>query len=546
MKRGLSSMQRTMVRIVLAGGCLLGSTSAAYAQAGRSNAEWVTQGSDAQRSHSIPTDPKISRDGLQKPGFQFLWKTRLNNNAVQLNSLMPAILMDRYIGYRGFRSFAFVAGSSNTIYAIDSDLNRLEWQVKLPLPVAPAGSLECPGGLTSPIARATTANYPAPGTFGGLGGRSGPAHSAVGDAGEGAVTIAAALRAAAAAPGPPRPPGLRMAAVIYAVAGDGMLHSMYISNGVESEPPIEFLPPNSNAQGLVVIDNVAYATSQSCNGAPSGIWALDLASKQVTNWKPSSGSLSGSAGPAFGPDGTVYATTTSGELVALEPKTLTVRDTYTTGGQEFTSSAIVFEHKGRNLIAAATKDGRIQLLDSASLGGSDRQTPLFQTAAYAANFTPGALASWQSPDGVRWLLASASGAPASGSGFSAGNGVVTNGAVAAWKLIERNGAIALEPGWVSRDMVSPLPPMIVNGVVFAVSSGEYRSEDKKMTASQRAQRSSPAVLYAIDGDTGKALWDSGKTITSFVHSGGLSGGASQLYLATYDETFYAFGFPIEH
>jgi outer membrane protein assembly factor BamB len=63
---------------------------------------------------------------------------------------------------------------------------------------------------------------------------------------------------------------------------------------------------------------------------------------------------------------------------------------------------------------------------------------------------------------------------------------------------------------------------------------------------QRVQRSSPAVLYALDGATGQVLWDSGKTITSFVHSGGLSGGASELYVETFDETLYAFGFPIEH
>ncbi len=72
--------------------------------------------------------------------------------------------------------------------------------------------------------------------------------------------------------------------------------------------------------------------------------------------------------------------------------------------------------------------------------------------------------------------------------------------------------------------------MIINGVVFAVAGG----------------KSSPAVLYALDGATGKSLWDSGETITSFVHNGGLSGGASQIYLGTYDGTFYAFGYAIEH
>jgi outer membrane protein assembly factor BamB len=83
-------------------------------------------------------------------------------------------------------------------------------------------------------------------------------------------------------------------------------------------------------------------------------------------------------------------------------------------------------------------------------------------------------------------------------------------------------------------------------VVFAVSSGEFQPTDEGLSASERVRRSSPAVLYALDGATGKAIWDSGKTITSFVHSGGLSGQAGQLYLETFDETLYAFGFPMEH
>ena len=81
-------------------------------------------------------------------------------------------------------------------------------------------------------------------------------------------------------------------------------------------------------------------------------------------------------------------------------------------------------------------------------------------------------------------------------------------------------------------MTAPLAPMILNGVVFAVSGGGERGE--------------PAVLYALDGVTGKELWSSGKTITSFVRGGGLSAGGSQVYLGTHDGTMYAFGYAIEH
>jgi outer membrane protein assembly factor BamB len=502
-------------RLVISCFFLLSGAGLLRAQLGLQGAEWMTNGSDAQRSFSIPTDPAISVDRLRTPGFQLLWKTKLSNDPAQVNSLTPAILMDRYIGYRGFRSFAFVAGSSNTIYAIDSDLNRMEWKTKLPIPVPVTGTLTCPGGLTSPIARATTANYPVPGNFGGLGGRGGPAASGVGEPNQGAVTIPAALAASAAAASAPGggPVRLRLPVLIYVLAGDGMLHTLYISNGVEAAAPIKFLPPNASSQGLIVIDGVAYAASHSCNGDPAGVWALDIASKQVVAWKPPSvdisGDIAGSAGPAFGPDGTVYATTTAGTLVALDPKTLAVKDTYESG-LEFTSSPIVFQYKERNLIAGATRDGSIYVFDAASIG-----TPLFKTPADSADVAAGALASWQSPDGVRWLLAA------------------SGGAVMAWKIVERDGAIALEPGWRSRDLMSPLTPMIINGVVFAVSSGENRPAEN-------------AVLYALDGATGKVLWDSGKAITSFVHSGGLSGGAGQLYLETSDQTLYAFGFPVEH
>ena len=115
----------------------------------------------------------------------------------------------------------------------------------------------------------------------------------------------------------------------------------------------------------------------------------------------------------------------------------------------------------------------------------------------------------------------------------------------AFKVVDRSGSPTLEQGWTSREMVSPLPPIIINGIVFALSSGEYRSGGAQMTAAQRAQRSKPAILYALDASTGKELWNSGATITSFAHSGGISGGAGQVYVGTYDNTFYAFGFPIE-
>ena len=53
------------------------------------------------------------------------------------------------------------------------------------------------------------------------------------------------------------------------------------------------------------------------------------------------------------------------------------------------------------------------------------------------------------------------------------------------------------------------------------------------------------MLYALDAATGKTLWSSGRTITSFAR-GGLSAGSGQVYLVTFDNTLYTFGIPMEH
>lgn len=515
---------------------ILGAVSASiHAYAQRGGGDWTTSGFDAQRSYWLRGDPKISVDTMIKPGFQLVWKHKLKNQTRELNSLTPPALFDFYIGYRGFRSLGFVGGSSGNVIAIDTDLGRIEWERSFPAGATPPSStIPCPGGMTSSVARPSTTAYPSVITARGFG-RGGPAKSGVGEPFQGAVTLKdppvrftpppppPASKTTGRRTAPPPSPFARGPQYVYAVTADGKLHSLYVSNGEEPNPATSFLPPNANAQGLIVVDNTAYlATVNGCGGVDNGIWALDLESKKVTNWK-----APGALAFAMGPDGTLYAAA-GNQLVALEPGTLKQKGAYP-AGQTLASAPVVFEFKGKDLIAVATGEGRLHLVDAAALSRTAAKTPVFSSVDFAA----GALASWQDAAETRWVLAPAS---------KPGGG----GAITAWKVVEKGGAPVFEQGWVSRDMVSPLPAVIVNGVVFALSSGEFRTNDANMTATKRAQRSSPAVLYALDAASGKELWNSGNAITTFVHSGGLSAGGGRVYVGGHDGTLYAFGFPMEH
>src|SRR5260370_25309521 len=147
------------------------------------------------------------------------------------------------------------------------------------------------------------------------------------------------------------------------------------------------------------------------------------------------------------------------------------------------------------MIAATTKDGRIHLLGSGWMAGAAVRTAPYSTAA---DFLPGALSTWQDAAGTRWILAPTGGPVSADANFSASNGAVTNGAIVAWKVVDRNGAAALEPGWVSRDLVPPMTPLVINGLVFALSTGQVPSNDGKTTPPRPARRCASALPYTHD------------------------------------------------
>jgi outer membrane protein assembly factor BamB len=522
-------------------------TGLLYAQA-RSAPDWTTQGFDAQRTSWMRVDPYISIDTLSK--FQFLWKLKVDNESRHGNALTAPVALGNLMTFRGFKSLLFVGGSSNNVYAIDYDFGTLFWRTHHNYAAGAreyAGSPTCPGGMTLPLTRATTLTPPTQLAFFGFARPPRPAKGDVGEPGKGAPqlaeiaarqaargsrgaggdtpALAAGGGAAAAAPGRAGAPARGGAAqgslaargpnFVFSVAADGLLRGLIPDTGDLALAPARFLPANATATGLIWADGYVYAaTSNTCGGAPTAVYAMDFMAdaKPVTRWESNGASISGLA---LGEDGTVYVTTGAGgsqygnSVVALDRNTLKPKD-WITHESAFTSTPVVFS-EGEETYVAATSGRRLYVLDAASLGGADHRTPLFVTQDTSGmDFGSDGIATWRDGAGTRWIVTEVS------------------SAIAAFKVLDKGGVPIVERAWTSRKMASPRTPIIVNGVVFALAAGDSGTN---------------AVLHAFEPASGKELWNSGATIASTA-SAGMAAGTGQVYVVTADNTVYAFGIPL--
>ena len=544
-------MKMPFMRQVAAIVFALAASGLIYAQA-RSAPDWTTQGFDAQRTSWMRVDPYISLDNLSK--FQFLWKLKVDNESRHGNSLTAPVALGNLMTFRGFKSLIFVGGSSNNVYGIDYDFGTLFWRTHHNYAAGAreyAGSPTCPAGMTLPLTRATSLTPPTQLAFFGFARPPRPAKGDVGEPGKGAPQLAEiatriaeranrgggdtpatpARGAAAPARGTPPPArgvspqenrGGRGPNFVFSVAADGLLRGLIPDTGDLALAPAKFLPANATATGLIWTNGFVYAaTSNTCGGAPTAVYAMDFMAetKPVTTWQSEGAPI---VGFSLGADGTVYASTGGGSseysnsVVALDGATLKVKD-WLRHDSAFNSTPVVFDEGDRTYVAV-TSGSRLYVLDAASLGGADHKTPLVVTqdaSGAERGLTPVQVrgsdpATWRDPAGTRWILTE------------------MGSAVAAFKVGFSGGVPAVERTWTSRKMLSPRPPLIVNGVVFALAGGDVGAN---------------AVLYALDPATGKELWNSGTTITSAA-SAGMSAGTGQVHVVTADNTVYAFGIPL--
>ncbi len=317
---------------------------------------------------------------------------------------------------------------------------------------------------------------------------------------------------------------------------------MGLMSGKDLQRPAPFVPANARWSDPIAVRTTLYtSTSGGCGSAPNAVWAIDLDSdsKPVVSWQ-SGGPIVGAL--AFTTEGTLVAAVgpasgSGGEgkpnaIVTLDPKTLQVKHWFGTPNTEPVTGPTIFKHGGREIIAAATRNGHVLLLDGASFGGAGARHTAAMVDATVRPGTPNmaidALATWQeitiapppSPSvtpGTRWIL------------------IPTELSVEALKIDDRRGVPMLEPGWTAAARTRPATPVIVNGVVFVLETGRAASGGV----------GGSAVLHAYEGATGKELWSSGKTMTAAAAPGSFWSAFGQVYVGTTDGTLYAFGFTDE-
>jgi len=485
----MSAMRRLLILTASVSMC------AVLALAQSRGGNWPTNGGDAQRSGWVGADARISKDTVKD--LQLLFKLKLETQAKGLRPLMPPLIMGRLISYRGFRELAFVGSNADIVYAVDADLGTIFWQKHLEYstrePQVTASTPECPGGMTAT-----------------------PTMSVPGVAGPRGAPVAAPARGAPAGPVNNWIAGV---ASVYAISSDGRLHRLNVSTGDDILQPIQVLPANSRTSNLMMVSNIIYTvTSPACNFSRNAVWAIDLTADppKAASFALSAGEVAGSAGPVIGNDGTVYVQT-SGRLLALNPGDLALKGYFTVPGGGSDAGPLALQYKSRELIVTTSKDGRIHLLEARTLLGS-QQPVSFQTMPLAIS---GSLSTWQDADGTRWVLAPVWGR----------NGTSPNGSVTAFKVEEQAGKAVLSPAWVSRDMISPLPPVIASGVVFALSAGKSGTR---------------ATLFALDAATGKELYSSRNLVAASASHAGMTVSNGRVYFSTLDGTMYGFGMFMEH
>lgn len=505
-----------------------------------STADWLTYNHDPQRSGYNPAETTLSPANVGS--LQLLWQAQLDNAPLALSALSAPLVADNVATASGPKTLVFVSGSSNTLFALDTAGGKVLWDHTFTTLAAPKEEsfFLCPN---TPNATPVIDKQ----------------HS-----------------------------------LIYTIASDGRLYGLDLATGDVKFGPIALLPAFAKAWSLNLRDGALFTTtSQGCGGDRSGIYSirvsnpLQTVSHELLVRRGYGGGMWLRGGTVLDPDdGTVYVSTGDGAFNAstgdysntyiAAPADLTqVRDYFLPPDWQDISKRdldlpsgglLEFPYHGKRLLAGGGKESVVYLLDPANLGGATHQQPLYMSPVLANEHHVleekgmwGSPAAWSTPDGETWLYFTAWG-PLAGTAphFPLSNGDTPHGGILAFQVVaSASGAPTLQPAWTSPDMNLPDAPVVANGVLFALATGEnprqthqrelthFKSTEQwkhnLLTTAERSAGTHPAALMALDARTGQLLYTSGNAMQTWVHFTGLAVTGGRIFAVDHESHLYCFG-----
>jgi outer membrane protein assembly factor BamB len=486
-------------------------------------ANWVTFGGGPQRDGWSREESELSRENVGK--LKLLWSAKLENAPRELTSLTQPVVLGTQYTPKGAMDVVIVAGSADSLFALDSDTGKVVWSRQFRTEQKPKQAAEwlCPNALNAT---------------------------------------------------PVIDPATKM---VYAIAADGTLHVVHAISGEEMRTPVQIVPSFAKTWSLNLVNGVLYTSvSQGCNGVKSGVVTLNVKEKETTPHffvtAPAGAGVWGRGGVSVDPDtGIAYAATGDapvdpakgkyGDTVLSVDASGKLLDYFTPSNWEWITrkdldmgniTPVLFPFGGKKLLVTGGKEGVLYMLDAASLGGADHHTPLFKSPricnddqTFQGQGIWGGLASAADGD-TTWLYAPVWGPPAAAVKFPVTHGEAKEGSIMAFRVTSDGGKPVLTPAWVSPNLSVPEPPVYANGLVFALSTGENVTQvdaNGLLTSAQRSVTKNHAVLYALDAKTGEQLYSSGDAMKDWAHFSGITVVNGHVYAVTHNSTVYAFGFP---
>jgi outer membrane protein assembly factor BamB len=523
--------------------------------------DWTSWGYDQERTSWNRGETQLSKSNVSRLRLQWSAQLSTSPNDVVLSTLTAPVVVEGVGTGQGPKNLALVLGADDTLFAIDAESGKPVWQKNFTnsFTAQRAGTWLCPN----------TAND---------------------------------------TPVVDKPRGL-----VFFITSDGRLRALALADGVERMTPTDFVAPFARAWSLNLIDGVVYTTSgRGCGevldpgstlaaatttlagkpgasappdpGMISAMDVRDLAHPAVTHFFTGNGRPNGAwgrGGVAKTPAGIITQTADGAydpaagqfgsSVLELSPQVARLLDSFTPANWKYinardldmgSGSLLVFPFQGRTLAASIGKEAVLYLLDTAALGGGDHATPYLKSPQLgndaALGTEPGegmwgALATYQNPEGRRFLYLPMWGPPSKNApAFHNNNGDIPHGSIMAFEVSLDGGKPSLVAQWTSPDMTVPDAPTVANGVVFATQTGEQTLQAQKLpagaprptAAAGAAFRSTPVsnlVLYAFDAETGKQLYSSKDIIKGWTHFSTPIVALGKVFVVTHDAKVYAFG-----